>query len=154
VLEPDGQGSHWLRIDSRLGDATGLDADALVTLTVELSKAGPEPAVPADLTKALASDPKANDLWTTITPMACWDWLRWKRAVDALRSRYRSSGQAKAGHAASTAAHAPNLTFRKMGSYSKQRSHDMRSFYSERRCCEHERQYKSFCRRENTFSRD
>lgn len=80
VLEPDGWGSHWFRIDSRLSDAAGIDAEALVTMTVEPSKEWPEPAVPADVNQALASDPEANHLWTKITPMARWDWLRWIRA--------------------------------------------------------------------------
>ena len=41
----------------------------------------PEPTVPADLAKALASDPEARRLWGDITPVARWDWIRWIRST-------------------------------------------------------------------------
>ena len=89
VLEPDGQGSHWFRVDSRLRDAAGIDAGEPVTMAVEPSKEWPEPEVPADLSQALASDPQANALWVEITPMARWDWLRWIRATNNPETRSR-----------------------------------------------------------------
>jgi hypothetical protein len=73
VLEPDGKGSHWFRVDVSLCETAGINANAIVTMTVEPSQEWPEPEVPADLNKALASDPKANDLWTKIIPMAPMD---------------------------------------------------------------------------------
>src|SRR5512136_2484607 len=82
VLEPDGKGSHWLRVDAGLREAAGIDASDKVTMVVKPAKEWPEPAVPADLKKALASDPRANALWVKITPMARWDWLRWIRATN------------------------------------------------------------------------
>lgn len=81
VLEPDGRGSHWFRVDSGLRKAAGIDADQPVAMAVEPSTAWPEPEVPADLKKALASDREANALWVEITPMARWDWLRWIRST-------------------------------------------------------------------------
>jgi hypothetical protein len=81
VLEPDGKGSHWFRVDSGLREAAGIDAGDTVTMAVEPCKELPEPEVPADLNKALASDPQANALWVKITPMSRWDWLRWIRAT-------------------------------------------------------------------------
>ncbi len=89
VLEPDGQGSHWFRVDAGLREAAGIDAGATVTMAVEPSKEWPEPKVPADLKKALASDPQANALWVKITPMARWDWLRWIRATNNQETRSR-----------------------------------------------------------------
>jgi hypothetical protein len=89
VLEPDGKGSHWFRIDSALREATGIDAGGAVTMAIEPSKEWPEPEVPADLHKALASDPQANALWVKITPMARWDWLRWIRATNNRETRSR-----------------------------------------------------------------
>ena len=82
VLEPDGKGSHWFRVDSDLRDAAGIDAGDTVTMVVEPSKEWPEPEVPADLNNALSSDEQANALWMKITPMARWDWLRWIRATN------------------------------------------------------------------------
>jgi bacteriocin resistance YdeI/OmpD-like protein/uncharacterized protein DUF1905 len=89
VLEPDGKGSHWFRIDSALREATGIDASGAVTMAIEPSKEWPEPEVPVDLNKALASDPQANALWMKITPMARWDWLRWIRATNNQQTRSR-----------------------------------------------------------------
>jgi hypothetical protein len=87
VLEPDGRGSHWFRIDAGLRKAAGIDAGGKVTMVVEPSKEWPEPEVPADLNKALKSDPQANALWVKITPMARWDWLRWIRATNNRETR-------------------------------------------------------------------
>jgi Bacteriocin-protection, YdeI or OmpD-Associated/Domain of unknown function (DUF1905) len=89
VLEPDGRGSHWFRVDSGLREAAGIDAGVAVTMAVETSKAWPEPAVPEDLNKALSSNPQANALWVKITPMARWDWLRWIRATNNQETRSR-----------------------------------------------------------------
>jgi hypothetical protein len=87
VLEPDGKGSHWFRVDSGLREAAGIDADGTVTVIVEPSKEWSEPEMPVDLKKALASDPQAHALWVKITPMARWDWLRWIRATHSRETR-------------------------------------------------------------------
>jgi len=89
VLEPDGMGSHWFRVDSGLREAASIEAGAAVTMAVEPSKEWPEPEVPADLNKALASDLQANALWVKITPMARWDWLRWIRSTNNRETRSR-----------------------------------------------------------------
>ena len=72
VLEPDGKGGHWFRVDSGLREAAGIGAGDTVNVEVVPSKEWPEPEVPADLKQALASDPQANTLWMQITPMARW----------------------------------------------------------------------------------
>jgi hypothetical protein len=89
VLEPDGKGSHWFRVNAGLREAAGIDADDVVMVAVEPSKDWPEPEVPADLNQALASDPQANVLWLQITPMARWDWIRWIRATNNQETRSR-----------------------------------------------------------------
>jgi hypothetical protein len=89
VLEPDGKGSHWFRVDSGLRDAAGIDLGDTITMAVEPSKEWPEPEVPSDLKRALASDQQANALWVKITPMARWDWLRWVRATNNQETRKR-----------------------------------------------------------------
>src|SRR5579864_5867319 len=40
VLEPNGKGSHWLRVTKAMHDAAG--ADAVDKLTVEITRAGEE----------------------------------------------------------------------------------------------------------------
>jgi hypothetical protein len=89
VLEPDGKGSHWFRVDSRLQKDANIDIDRKVKIAIEPSKAWPDPEIPADLSKALKSDPQANTLWMEITPMARWDWLRWIRSTNNQETRKR-----------------------------------------------------------------
>src|SRR5580698_5835842 len=75
ALEPNGKGSHWLRVRKAMHDAAG--ADAGDTVTVEITRAGEEPEtrVPLDLRKALAVAPLAQASWADITPMARRDWI-------------------------------------------------------------------------------
>jgi hypothetical protein len=75
ALEPDGKGSHWLRVNKAMHDAAG--ADAGDTVTVEITRAGEEPEVrvPMDLRKALAAAPMALAGWEDITSMARRDWI-------------------------------------------------------------------------------
>jgi hypothetical protein len=75
ALEPNGKGSHCLRVNKTMRDAAG--ADALGTVTVEITRAGEEPEirVPMDLRKALAAAPLAQAGWEGITPMARRDWI-------------------------------------------------------------------------------
>ena len=75
ALEPNGEGSHWLRVNKVMHNAVG--AYAGDTVTVEITRAGEEPEtrVPMDLRKALAAALLARDSWTDITPMARRDWI-------------------------------------------------------------------------------
>ncbi len=77
ALEPDGQGSHFLKVNQALHAAA--DADAGDPVTVEITRAGDEPAtrMPEDLRQALAAAPRAQALWTDITPNARQNWILW-----------------------------------------------------------------------------
>lgn len=77
VLEPDGKWSHWFKVGKALRDTVGVDAGDTVELTIESTKDWPEPEIPKDLKAALATHPQVHVLWTNITPMARWDWIRW-----------------------------------------------------------------------------
>ena len=76
-LEPDGVGSHWLRVSNRMLTAARAEVGDSVSVAVEPMAPWPEPKVPADLAEALASDPETRRLWMDITPVARWDWIRW-----------------------------------------------------------------------------
>jgi hypothetical protein len=82
VLEPDGSGGHWMRVDGELQHAAAVGAGDTATFEIESTKDWPEPDVPRDLETALAAAPrKIQDLWNHITPMARWEWVRWVNAT-------------------------------------------------------------------------
>ena len=89
ALEPDGQGSHWLRVNRKMREAAGADAGDVVTLEIAPAREEPEPRVPADLRKALAAAPKARALWSDITPIARRDWIRWIATAKRSETRTR-----------------------------------------------------------------
>jgi len=77
TLEPDGEGSHWLKVDKALREAAGAAAGDTVALEIAPVAEEPEPRVPADLRKALAANPAAKATWVDITPVARRDWIAW-----------------------------------------------------------------------------
>ncbi len=90
VLEPDGQKSHWLRVDRKLREAASADAGDVVTLDIAPASKELEPEVPAELRKALASAaPKARKLWSDITPNARRDWIHWITSAKQTETRVR-----------------------------------------------------------------
>jgi hypothetical protein len=89
VLEPDGEKSHWLRVDRKLSGAAGADAGDLVTLEITPAAKEPEPEVPPDLRKALAVSPKARKLWSDITTNARRDWIHWISSAKQEETRAR-----------------------------------------------------------------
>lgn len=88
-LEPDGKLSHWVEFDSALQKGAKAVAGDTVSVSIEPSKAWPEPEVPADLREAVAADRQARELWAKITPMARWEWVRWTRATASSETRKR-----------------------------------------------------------------
>src|SRR5204863_1045381 len=90
TLEPDGQKSHWLKVDRKLRERAGADAGDVVKLEIAPAAEEPEPAVPADLRKALAAAaPKARAVWTDITPNARRDWIHWITSAKQPETRAR-----------------------------------------------------------------
>jgi hypothetical protein len=82
-LEPDGKGSHWFKAEK----AMHISAGDSVKLEMEPMKEWPEPAVPADIKKGIATVPQAQKTWKETTPMARWDWIRWIRATNNPETR-------------------------------------------------------------------
>src|SRR5213592_5056970 len=90
MLEPDGQKSHWLKVDRKLCEAAGAEAGDIVTLEIAPAPEDPEPTIPADLRKALATAaPKARALWTDITRNARRDWIHWIASAKQPETRTR-----------------------------------------------------------------
>ena len=76
-LEPDGIGSHWFRVSNRMLRTAKAKVGDSVSVALEPTALWPEPKMPADLARALASNPQARKIWLDITPLARWDWIRW-----------------------------------------------------------------------------
>ena len=89
ALEPDGNGSHWLHIDKNMQKATKVAAGDTATLAIESTKEWPEPTIPTDVKAALAATPEIGALWTDITPLARWEWIRWIGATNQSETRKR-----------------------------------------------------------------
>jgi len=82
VLEPDGRGGHWLKVDKALRDAATITVGDAVNVTLQPTKEWREPDVPEDIAVGLKADPEGYKIWQNITPMARWDWIRWIRATN------------------------------------------------------------------------
>jgi len=90
VLEPDGRWGHWFKVNTKLQKNAGIHDGDIVTLEIEPSKDWPEPTIPVDFAKALKSAPSSvQTLWTKITPMARWEWIRWVNATSVMETRER-----------------------------------------------------------------
>lgn len=90
VLEPDGSAGHWMRVGATLRRTARLRAGATATLEVEPVQEWPEPEVPPDLRAALQKAPKKiREVWSDITPMARWEWVRWVNATNNPDTRKR-----------------------------------------------------------------
>jgi hypothetical protein len=90
ALEPDGQKSHWLKVDLKLSKSAGADAGDTVTLEIAPAGKDTEPEVPTDLKKALAAAaPKTRAVWSDITPNARQDWIHWISSAKQEETRTR-----------------------------------------------------------------
>jgi hypothetical protein len=90
ALEPDGQKSHWLKVDRKLSKTARAEAGDTVALEIAPAGKETEPEVPAELRKALAAAAaKARALWEDITPNARRDWIHWITSAKQPETRTR-----------------------------------------------------------------
>ena len=90
VLQPDGQKSHWLKVEKKLREAAGAATGDVVTVEIAPATKEPEPEIPADLRRALASAaPKTKELWSDITTNARRDWIHWITSAKQPETRAR-----------------------------------------------------------------
>lgn len=89
VLEPDGKGSHWLKLTRALREAVGASVGDEVGLEIVPSARPAEPRLPADLRDALASTPEARSQWRALTPAARRDWVQWLDSAKKAETRAR-----------------------------------------------------------------
>lgn len=89
TLEPDGQGSHWLKVGRALREAAGAAVGDTVALDITPVTEEPEPRLPADLRQALADTPAAKAQWDSLTPVARRDWIHWIASGKKAETRVR-----------------------------------------------------------------
>jgi hypothetical protein len=89
LLEPDGQKSHWLRIDEDLLRASGAKVGADADFEIMAVDPEPEPEVPDDLARALDAAPESRSTWDATTPIARLDWIHWITSAKQAKTRVK-----------------------------------------------------------------
>ena len=87
TLEPDGELSHWLRLDKELLGTTNINVGDTVTFEIIPVEPEPEPEIPSDLQDALLSVPGARDAWDDTTTIARLDWIHWITSAKQTKTR-------------------------------------------------------------------
>jgi hypothetical protein len=87
MLEPDGQLSHWLKVDETLGKAAGIAAGDLVSLAIAPVAKALEPSLPPDFQAALKATPAARAVWDATTTVARIDWIHWIESAKQVATR-------------------------------------------------------------------
>ncbi len=87
TLEPDGQLSHWLKVDQALREASGAKVGDMVVLEIAPVKKEPEPKLPPDFRKALFASPQAKAVWDATTTVARIDWIHWVESAKQAKTR-------------------------------------------------------------------
>ncbi|MEP1214318.1 MAG: YdeI/OmpD-associated family protein [Marinobacter sp.] len=94
TLEPDGQLSHWLRVNDELLNTAGVNFGDSATFEIMSVEQEPEPDVPSDLQEALLAAPEARAVWDDTTPIARLDWIHWITSAKQARTRAKRIGDA------------------------------------------------------------
>lgn len=89
TLEPDGQKSHWLRLDEAMMQTAGVDFGDTLHFTIQAVAQEPEPEVPADLLEALQAVPEAWETWNQTTTLARVDWVHWVTSAKQAKTRVK-----------------------------------------------------------------
>lgn len=87
LLEPDGQKSHWLKIDESMMKMSGASIGDVAQFDITPVAEEPEPEVPQDLLDALQEHPEALDTWRATTPIARLDWIHWVTTAKQAKTR-------------------------------------------------------------------
>lgn len=94
TLEPDGQLSHWLKVDRPLAEAAKADTGDTVTVAIRPVAEEPEPELPTDFAAALDAHPEALASWQATTTLARLDWIHWIESGKQKKTRATRIGKA------------------------------------------------------------
>ncbi len=89
LLEPDGNKSHWLRIEQNQLMLAKADVGIDVNVNITPLDNEPDPIVPADLANALAASPPSNKTWQATTTTARLDWIHWITSAKQVKTRIK-----------------------------------------------------------------
>jgi len=87
TLEPDGQLSHWLKVDKKQLENCDVGIGDTVTLEVAPMTKELEPHLPPDFRKALTASPEAEETWDSTTTVARIDWIHWIESAKQAKTR-------------------------------------------------------------------
>lgn len=87
TLEPDGQLSHWLKLDKALCKTAGAKVGESVAVELAPLKPEPEPRIPAGFQAALDRSPDALSTWHATTTLARVDWIHWIESAKQASTR-------------------------------------------------------------------
>lgn len=87
MLEPDGQKSHWLRIDEDVLDTSGVAIGSEARFDISAVGQEPDPQVPEDLARALQNSPASLETWNGTTNIARVDWIHWITSAKQAKTR-------------------------------------------------------------------
>src|SRR5690606_27801056 len=94
TLDPDGQRSHWLKVDEELQRAARVQVGEMVNLEIIPVTQEPEPEVPEDFQKALQANAEARRVWQQTTTIARLDWIHWMISPKQSKTRATRIGDA------------------------------------------------------------
>lgn len=94
ALEPDGNESHWFRVDDSMQKSVGIKSGDTVKLEIEQISQWSEPKVPTDIKKSISENTIAFETWKDITPLARWEWIRWISGTKNPQTRLKRIGVA------------------------------------------------------------
>lgn len=87
LLEPDGQKSHWLRLDEDLLELAGAAVGCEAKFEIAALEQEPEPELPDDLAQALDAAPESQATWDATTTVARVDWIHWITSAKQAKTR-------------------------------------------------------------------
>lgn len=87
LLEPDGQKSHWLRLEDDLLRRAGVQGGEEASFRIQSMAREPEPQLPEDFADALEHAPEARATWEATTTLARVDWIHWLTSARQAKTR-------------------------------------------------------------------